>query len=945
MFTRLKDRRTAVWIFFSILFLLLGFRLVQITIVKGDEYAEKALDYRLKKHTSIARRGEIYDRNGVLLAGNGTTLYLEYLYNYMNEEDFEKMCIVLFSLLESQGEKHIELPIVLKNGKFLYQSDIEKQKWMDKMNFSEYSNARKIFDRISAREGIDVELNPYSRQQLLISKGLYLPIGIFEDENGNPEMLFLQDREKRQFLDSYELEENTSAEDAFKVLREYYNISEDLTDKEASFVLTMKHYIRNLGYVKYEPIEIAPRISEKTSILISEHKIDFPDVSVGIKPYRYYPLKNTCSHILGYMGPISRKDEIEKYNEDTGYDLKDFIGKIGIEESFEDVLHGTKGVKWYDVNSAGEVVGELDNKHDEKFKNTEAISGSDIQLTIDTEFQQKVEQAVKNDIEALQKGGVFKSRFGNYHFKRPYKFARTAAVVCVDVETSEVLAMVSYPDYDVNLFTGGIKIDDWLQLQGNNKNDPLGPKPMYNLATMAAVQPGSTFKMVTSFAALKAGMDPYTRLLTKGVIDMPDGSTFGCWIWNLYRGAHGSQNMIEAIAHSCNYYFYSVGSGYDYGSDKSLGTDMNAEKILEAAKIFGLSEPSGVELDEIVAGVPDAETKKDFVIQSLKNKLASNSEEYFPSHIYGDRDLLEQKINELTNFCLDHSDSTRTEVYYFLEELFEMEDNDKLNNLTDIVKYDYMNQMGSFDSDNFNISIGQGGNRYTPVQMARYVTTIANGGYLQKLTLVKSIDGKPAERQGFKKIDDDGYIKYLQMGMRAAAETPSCASVFGNFPVKIAQKTGTAQREGKLSTMDEITYLETYCDKITDVPFEDISKKADQILKERSIEIGTLYSKIDAEKDEHKLEELKKELKSYNIDNYLDRGNAMRLAIKELSSKVITDEKIDKYKDDYDDFSAVVAYAPYDKPKIAVVIMIPQGGSGVYCFPLLREIIGDYLKL
>ncbi len=945
MFTRLKDRRTVVWIFFAILFLLLGLRLVQITIVKGDEYAEKALDYRLKKHTSIARRGEIYDRNGVLLAGNGTNLYLEYLYNYMNEADFEKMCIDLFTLLESQGEKHIELPIVLKNDSFVYQSDIEKQKWIEKMNFSVYSNARKIFDQISAREGIDVELNPYSRQQLLISKGLYLPIGIFEDEDGNPEMLFLQDREKRQFLESYDLDYSTSAAEAFQVIRDYYNVSEDLTDKEASYVLTMKHYIRNLGYVKYEPIEIAPRISEKTSILISENKINFPDVSVGIKPYRYYPLKNTCSHILGYMGPISRQDEIEKYNEESGYDLKDFIGKIGIEASYEEVLHGTKGVKWYDVNSAGEVVGELDNKHDEKFKNTEAISGSDIELTIDTEFQKKVEKAVKNDIEALQTGGVFKSRFGNYKFRDKYKYARTAAVVCIDVETSEVLAMVSYPDYDVNLFTGGIKVDDWLQLQGNNKNDPLGPKPMYNLATMAAVQPGSTFKMVTSFAALKAGLDPYRRLQAKGVINMPDGSTFGCWIWNLFKGSHGSLNLMEGIAHSCNYYFYSVGSGYDYGSERSLGIDMNAEKILEAAKIFGLSEPSGVEIDELVAGVPDAETKKHIVVESLKNKITLLADENLPSHITNNRDVFDSKLNELTNFCLENSEASRTEVFYFLEELFEMEDNKKINKLTDIVKYEYMTQMGSFDSDNFNISIGQGGNRYTPVQMARYVTTIANGGYLQNLTLIKSIDGKPAPRQAFKYIDQDDYIKYLQMGMRLAAETPVCTAVFVNFPVKIAQKTGTAQREGKLSTLDEVSYIETYCDRITDVPLAEISEKADQILRERSIEIGNLYSKIDAEKDKHKIEELKKTLNTYRIDTYLDKGNAMRIAIKELSKNVITDELIDKYKDDYDDFSATVAYAPYDKPKIAVVIMIPQGGSGVNCFPLLREIIGDYLNL
>ncbi len=945
MFDKIKDRRTIVWAFFSLLFLLLAFRLVQITIVEGDEYAGKALDLRLKKHTSVARRGEIFDRNGVLLAGNGTTLYVEYLYNYMDDEDFSRMCIDLFELLEAQGEKHIELPIVIKNGEFMFESDIEIEKWMKKMQFAKYSTAREIFDQISEREGIDVNLNPYSRQQLLLSKGQYLPIWISEDADGKVSMNFYQDRVKNQFLDSYDLDEDISAKEAFKTIREYYHIDENLNDKEASYVMTMKHYIRNLGFVKYEPIEISPRISEKTSILISEQKIKFPDVKVGIKPYRYYPLKNTCSHILGYMGPISRKTELEKYNEESGYSLQDYIGKIGIEASFEEVLHGTRGVKWYDVNSSGEVVGELDDKYDEKFKNSEPISGSNIELTIDSEFQKKVEKSIKKYIKALQSGGIYESRFGNYQFKERHKYARTLAVVCVDVETSEVLAMASYPDYDVNMFTDGISVDDWLRLQGNNKNDPLGPKPMYNLATMAAVQPGSTFKMVTSFAALEAGLDPYKRLATNGVIRMPDGSTFGCWIWNMFRGSHGSQNMIEAIANSCNYYFYSVGSAYDYGSDRPLSIDMNAEKIIESAKKFGLSEASGVELDEVVAGVPDPETKKDFVIKTLRKNVIAMADDIFPNKIKDDRNLLNSKVDELVQFCLENSEADRSEVYYFLRDTFEIEDNDILNKLTDTVKYDYMRQMGSFNSDVFNISIGQGGNMYTPVQMARYVTTIANGGYLQKLTLIKSVDGEPYSRQAFVDMDPKGKIKYLQEGMRAAAQTRTNGRFFNSFPVSVAVKTGTAEREGKLSTMDEVTYIKKYCELITKTPYKEIEKKADEILRERSIEIGELYNQIDEEGDEYKLEELKRELQSYNIHNYLDRGNCMRYAIKELSDKVISDEDIDQYKDDYDSFSAVIGYAPFDKPKIAIAIMVPQGGSGLDCFPLFKDIVGDYLGL
>ncbi len=945
MLSRLKDRRMFVWLIFAILFLLLIFRLAQITVVNGDKYAEKALDYRLRKHTTIARRGEIYDRNGVLLAGNGTTLYLEYLYNYMDKDSFEKMAIDLFTLLENQNEEHIELPIMLEDGNFVYRSDYKKEKWLKHMDFPENLSAREVFDKISEREGIAIELNPYSRQRLLISKGLYLPIGLKDDENGKCIMEFSQDKEKRLFLDDYDLEYDMSAKDVFLYLRELYKVSEELSDKEASYVLTMKYHIKNLGYFRFEPIVIADHISKETSVLISEYKVDFPDVSIGIKPYRYYPLKNTCSHILGYMGTISKKYEIEKYTPENGYDKRDLIGKIGIEAAFEDVLHGRRGVKWYDVNSTGEVVGVVNESVDPKFQNTEPVSGLDIQLTIDTEFQKKVEKNVKKHLQALQSGGTYKSRFGDHKFPKKYKFARTAAVVVVDVESSEVLAMVSYPDYDVNLFTGGISVDDWMKLQGNNRNDPLGPKPMYNLATMMAVQPGSTFKMVTSFAALKEGFDPYRSILTKGVIRMSDGNNFGCWIWNKARGSHGRQNMMQAIANSCNYYFYCLGSGFDYGSNKPLGIKMGAEKIFEAAKDFGLTEASGVEIYEVVKGVPDPERKKHLVVSSLKKKLFYDADEYFDADISSDKMILSHKVDELIEFCLEKPKAPRYEVHRKIKEIFQMNDYGKLNKLTDMVKYDYMRQMDSFESDVFNISIGQGGNRYTPVQMARYVTTIANGGYLQNLTLIKSINGAPSKREPFKKIDTNGYIKYLQRGMREAVTGTYYKSYFNNYPVKVALKTGTAEREGKLSTLDEVEYIKKYCRKITSNSIEEIEERASEIVKERSIEIGELYSDIDREKDEYKLIELKNRLNSYNIDRYLDKGNAMRLAIKELSDYKIKDEDIDEYKEDYDNFSAVIAFAPYDKPKIAIAMVVPQGGSGSQCFSLLKEIIGDYLSL
>lgn len=946
MIDKIRDRRTFILIIFSLIFLTLIFRLAQITIAEGDKFSKKALDLRLKKVTSIARRGEIYDRNNKLLAGNGTSLYLEYVYNYMPREDFEKMAIRLFKLLDEQKEKHIMLPILLEDGKFIYKSDKDKLAWLAKMNLAPETTAREAFDYFCLREGIAKELDTFSAQQLLIAKGFYLPLGV-EEEKGRPKVTFLQDGERYNFLESYDFDPKLDAKSAFKKLREYYGITESLSDEEAYDVMILRHYVRNLGYLKYEPIEICDRISEETSLLITERLVDFPDVSVGVKPFRYYPLKNTCSHILGYLGPISTKEEAEKYNDAEGYDHRDLIGKIGIEASYEAVLHGKRGVKWIDSDSSGEATGAVSGKYgDSRFKDVRPISGKDIQLTIDSDFQKRIEGYLTKLLDVLQTNDRYVSKYENVIFDKPYPFARTGAVVVVDVESSEVLAMVSKPDYDVNLFTGGISVEDWLSLQPDNNNDPLGPKPMYNIATMTAVQPGSTFKMVTGFAALQQGLDPYRRINTRGNIVMPDGTAFGCWIWNYYGGgAHGPINLMDAIAVSCNYYFYCLGSGYDYGSDTPLEVDMGPEKVIEAARTFGLGEASGVEVGELVTGVPDHDTKKNLIVAAIKDKMFEVADELLPPSIAKNRNLLEDKIRQLTEYGLNHSDAPRYEVMDFIQETFEIEDIDKLNELTDTIKYDYFVQMGSFDSDAFNLSIGQGRNEYTPVQMARYITTIANGGYLQKLTLIKSVGGEPAEREPFKKIDNKGVIKYLQMGMHAAVSDISYGSYFANFPMEIALKTGTAEREGKVSKLNEVDYLEEYASSITDVPLSQIKARASEIMRERSLKIGRLYADIDAERDEFKLKELHEELAKYRLDIYLDMGNAMREAIKELSSDLITDEMIDKYKSGYDNFAWLVAYAPYDKPKIAVAIMLPQAGSGLYCFPLLKDIFTDYFKL
>ncbi len=935
---RFNDRKTFVLILFSFIFMLLAFRLGQITLVQGESYSKEALNLRLKKHTEIARRGEIYDRNNVVLAKNGTTLYLDYLYSRTDKKEFEETVIKLFKLLKENGEKPIGLPIVIENDSFEYRYDIRKKLWLEKMGFSENESARRVFDTICYREGVAPELDDYSKEKILILKGIYLPIVI-------KDMVFSFDRDKKNFLDSYKLEPDSSASRAYRKLREYFGVSEELTDVDAYYVLTMRDVIKKLGYIKYEPIEVCSTLKKETAVRIEEQSIYFPNFSIGVKPFRDYPKKNVASHIIGYMGHISTDAEREKYSEKNGYTKDDLVGKVGIEASFEDELHGKVGITWMDVDNRGKKIRDINNSiPDERFYDIEGQAGNNITLTIDSELQENLRGYIVKLLNGLRSGSEYKSKFGTINFNKSYQFARTGAAMVVDVKTGEVYAMASYPDFDLNLFTGGIDFDDWQKLQPENKYDPLGPKPLYNIATMTAVQPGSTFKMVTAFAALSEGIDPYKKIYTKGVIEAENGVPFGCWIWNLYEKTHGFVDMIKAIEVSCNYYFYVIGSGFDYSTNQSLNINMNSRKIIEAAKMFGFDEKSGLEIGEYITGVPDPEKMKKYNLFALKSVLESVSDKYFSKEILSDKKVMDQKISEILELSIENPKISRNELYSVLKTTFNMTDRKLINEFTDLIKYSYFNRMRNLSSDAFNLAIGQGANAYTPAQMAKYVSAIANGGYVQNLTLIKTVDSVPQLRDPFKFIDPQNNMKYIREGMRAAAVSLETKLGLKDFSYGLALKTGTAEKEGKLSLGNEEAYLKKYLSYITDSSLAEVEAEAMNILNERSLSISKIYDEIESTKDEEKLKKLKARLNRININIYLDKGNAMREAIKSLSGNKIKDEKIDRYKREYDNFTWFVSYAPYNDPKVAVVVFIPQGGSGSYGLGVSMDIIDDYMK-
>lgn len=299
----------------------------------------------------------------------------------------------------------------------------------------------------------------------------------------------------------------------------------------------------------YQGIVLAKDVSRDILVAVEAHQVEIPGVSVEVSSKRLYPPDGSAAHLLGYVGEVNSR-EMELF---PSYRLGDFIGKFGVEKRWEAQLRGRGGGQQIEVDASGQrlrVLGEA-----------EATAGQSLVLTLNADLQQKAEAALQG---------------------------KEGAIVVIEVHTGEVLAMVSRPAFDPNLFARGIHPDEWRALV----EDPL--RPLSNRAIQGQYPPGSTFKVMMAAAALEKGViTPATRFHCSGGLQF-GSHFFHCW----KKGGHGSLDLQQAIAHSCDVYFYQVG--------QRLGI----QGIAEYARLFGLGDPLGIELDHEAPGlIPDAAWK------------------------------------------------------------------------------------------------------------------------------------------------------------------------------------------------------------------------------------------------------------------------------------------------------------------------------------------------
>ncbi len=692
-------------------------------------------------------------------------------------------------------------------------------------------------------------------QRTLIDKGVYTDISIAED------FAYVQEENNRLFKKRYDLDEESDPSEDLEVLINRYELDDAYNLYEKRGVINLLYAADQQVAHAYIPFNFAYGLKDMTVAAIAEQLSYIKGIKVAVEPIRYYPYGTMASHVLGYLGKISQPQEVEKYNKDPRYGINDMIGKTGLEESFEDHLKGIKGHRKV-------VVDAKENTIEVLYENLPKAGGI-LYTTIDADLQRVTETGLAKTLENLRAGGVYTSPWGNYQFSnhkdgRPYYHAQSGAAVMVDIKTGEVLALASYPGYDPNLFATGITATDWASLLPEYENDPLAPRPLYNIATQTAVQSGSIFKMIIGLAALEKGFSPEATIEDMGYVRFRD-TQFNCLAWESSRATHGAVDIYRALQDSCNYYFYSLVLGENQRLGVDIGVKVDIEDIVELCKKFGLDHPTGIEIrvpQETPGGIPEPDKKLRRTQETMRAALEERITNYYTDEVGDDPVQIANIVDEIVSWTEMDEALSRKEVTDRLHDLGingEKRPEGLRMNMTDYIKYSYLNHAAWHMGDTLNVSIGQGQNEYSLMQMTNYVATIANGGYRHQLTLVHDLqteDHRPvkAENQrGAERIGlvDYGHLDDIKQGMLQVSRYGTGAKVFADFPVKVGSKTGTAEREG------------------------------------------------------------------------INPGTGMN----------------------YDDFSWMVAFAPYEDPEIAIGVLLVQGGPGGHGGPLIRDMIAAYMGL
>lgn len=310
-----------------------------------------------------------------------------------------------------------------------------------------------------------------------------------------------------------------------------------------------KRFRRQMEETKnFESLPIRTRLSDEEVARFTAQRFRFPGVEIQARLFRQYPLGQVASHVIGYIGRINQREaeKIDEWEDAANYNGTDYIGKEGLEKSYEKQLHGITGYEEVEVSAGGRAIRTLSR--------TPAVPGNNLILSIDIELQKVVEQA-----------------FGN----------RRGAMVAIEPETGDILAYVSMPTFDPNLFVEGIDQQSWDELN-NSPNRPLLNRPL-----TGSYPPGSTYKPFMALAALELGR----RTPMQSIRD-PGYFWFGNHKFRDDKeGGHGTVDMYKSIVHSCDTYYY------------ILANELGVDTMHDFMKPFGFGQKTGIDLENEKTGL------------------------------------------------------------------------------------------------------------------------------------------------------------------------------------------------------------------------------------------------------------------------------------------------------------------------------------------------------
>ncbi len=287
------------------------------------------------------------------------------------------------------------------------------------------------------------------------------------------------------------------------------------------------------------PVRIAVDVPFSTIVRLGEHRMLFDGVIIENDYVRYYPEGKVFSHLIGYLREISGEKLKSAREQGKKYYMGDYVGVSGLEKRYEDILRGTDGGQRIEVNASGRVVKNLDEQ--------KPVSGKTLQLTIDSSLQTAAWKALEG---------------------------KTGALCAIDPQNGKVLALVSRPDYDPNIFVRGLRLSDWNYLIKNKAH------PLINRAVGSVYPPGSTFKPVIAVSLLQNNVSSVNTTVSCPGYFRIGSYRKGCW------RSHGAVDLRDAVSESCDVWFYS----------QSL--KLGIERLAGTAKEFGLGVSTGIDLDE-----------------------------------------------------------------------------------------------------------------------------------------------------------------------------------------------------------------------------------------------------------------------------------------------------------------------------------------------------------